>query len=194
MAIRYDAERATKALERHLMKTLQVIQHELLLDAKAGMRTPEGRSELFSGAIVAVTGIVMAQITGGPHALLDEHGKGSLMDPDNLALAEYRNSPYWNPARRDLAIRGRPAGAYTDMMGRRRVSSGKMKGINLEKIALQRTPRGDIDPNDFLPQYPSHAVKIAFRWMAMERFRWYLQKAMNTFPWGAYLKVTNTKG
>lgn len=194
MAIHYDAERATKSFERHLMKTLQVIQSELLADAKAGMRTPEGRQDLYSSGVVIVAGIVTAQITGGPHALLDEWGKGSLMDPNNPALAKYRNSTNWNPARHDLAIRGRPAGAYTDLLGKRRVSTGKLRGINLERLVLRRTPRGDIDPNDFLPQYPSRAVQIAFRWMAQDRFRWYLQKAINAFPWGKYLKVTNTKG
>jgi len=194
MAIRYDANRAIKAFEKHLMKTLQTIQHELMADAKAGMRTPEGRQDLYASGVMAVVGIVSAQITGGPHALLDNFGKGSLMDPNNPALEQYRNSPHWNPTRRDLAIRGRPKGPYTDMFGKRRVSSGALKGVNLEKLVLRRTPRGNIDPNDFLPQYPSHAVQIAFRWMAQDRFRWYLQKAINTFPWGKYLKVTNTKG
>jgi hypothetical protein len=194
MTIRYNSDAAIKAFERHLAKTLQVIQHELLADAKAGMRTPEGRRDLYASVVAAVAGIVTGQITGGPHALLDEWGKGSLMDPENPALNEYRNSPYWNPARRDLAIRGRPPGAYTDMFGRHRVSSGRAKGYNLEQMVLRKTPKGNLDPNDFLPQYPSHAVQIAFRWMAQERFRWYLQRALDTFPWGKYLKVTNTKG
>lgn len=194
MAIRYDSASAMRAFEKHLAKTLQIIQQELLTDAKAGMRTPEGRQDLYASAISAVTGIVTGQIKGGPYALLDEWGKGSLMDPNNPALNEYRNSPYWNPARKDLAIRGRPAGRYRDMFGKMRVSSGKLRGVNLERLVLQKTPKGNIDPNDFLPQYPSHAVRIAFRWMAQERFRWYLKRAMDTFPWGKYLIVTNTKG
>ncbi|MBA1335832.1 MAG: hypothetical protein HPY66_1650 [Firmicutes bacterium] len=191
MTIKFDAEKAVKAFESHLVKTVRAIQMELLHDAQAGMTTPEGRQDLFAEGIQAAAGIITAQITGGPWAIVDEYGKGSLMDPNNPALDEYRNSPFWNPVRKDLVIRGRPAGPYTNIFGERRVSSGRAKGVNLERLAVAGKIKDDVD--DFLPKYPSHAVKIAFRWMRLESFQRHLNMAIRSFPWARYLKVTNTK-
>ncbi len=179
--IKYDSKRVAQAFKIHLMATVKNIQQELLLDAKQGMNA-EGANDLFAGAITEVAGIITATICGGPYALMSEHGTGSLLDESNPALAAYKASNMWNPARRDNRIRSRPnAPGQIDIFGKPVRGRGK-GGVDLEKAGVVEA------------QYPSHAVQIAFRWMAQERFRWYLQRALDTFPWGKYLKVTNTKG
>lgn len=182
MALRYNSDAAIKAFERHLTKTLQVIQHELLADAKATMLTPEGRNDLYADSIKAVAGIITTQITGGAWAVMDEWGTGSWMDRRNPHLDEYRRSPMWNPARKVPQIVSRPnQPGQIDIFGKHVNGRGK-GGVDLERAGVVE------------PQAPSHAVQTAFRWMAQERFRWYLKRAMDTFPWGKYLIVTNTKG
>jgi len=189
MTIKLDSTRAMVAFQKHITVYLLAIREELLNDAQATMQTPEGRMDLTNGDIKIITGYVSASITGGTQATMDEWGTGSLMDTDNPALSSYRSSNRWNPARYDLKRRGRPAGRYTDIFGKVRTSRGKARGLDLELMARE----GKI-PKSYLPTPPSHAMKNAFRWLANGRFQWYLQKVITTFPWGKYLKVTNTKG
>lgn len=182
MAIHYNTGAAIKDFGKHLTKMLLTIQHELLADAKATTLTPEGRNDLYADSVKVVAGMVTAQITGGAWAVMDEWGTGSYMDRNNPHLDEYRRSPMWNPARKVPQIVSRPdAPGQIDIFGKPVRGKGK-GGVDLEKAGVVE------------PQAPSHAVQNAFRWMAQERFRWYLQRAVSTFPWGKYLKVTNTKG
>jgi hypothetical protein len=189
MTIKFDTTGAMTAFQKHLTTYLLAIREELLNDAQAGMQTPEGRTDLTNGDIKIIVGYVSTSVIGGTWATMDEWGTGSLMDPENPALSSYRNSDRWNPSRYDLKRRGRPAGQYTDIFGKVRTSSGKARGLDLEQMAEE----GKL-PESFLPTPPSHAMRNAFRWMRNGRFQWYLQKAVTSFPWGKYLKVTNTKG
>jgi len=99
------------------------------------------------------------------------------MDTSNPAYPSYRASELWNPARHDTAIRGRPAGEYTDIFGQRKTSTGKRAGRLLEK-----SPK-------FAPQAPSHAMRDAMRWMENGRMQEVLSQLMATFPWGKYIVV-----
>lgn len=189
MTIRFDADRAMAAFQKHLTTYLLAIREELLKDTTAGMQTPEGRMDLTTGTIEVIVGHVSTSIVGGTWATMDEWGTGSLMDTTNPALSSYRSSDRWNPARYDLKRRGRPAGQYTDIFGKVRTSRGRARGLDLERMAEE----GKL-PSSYLPTPPSHAMRDAFRWMQNGRFQWYLQKAITSFPWGKYLKVTNTKG
>jgi hypothetical protein len=168
---------------------IMIVRDEILLDAQSDMNTQDARDDLTEGDVKAIAGYVSASIIGGPWAVMDEWGTGSLMDPENPALASYRNSELWNPERHDLARRGRPMGSYTDIFGEKHVSSGNSEGLNLEVMA----ETGKLPPS-FLPTPPSHALQKAFEWMDAGSFQKHLRKAIATFPWGKYLKVTNTKG
>lgn len=189
MSIKFDADRAMAAFQKHMTAYLLAVREELLNDTQSGMKTPAGRMDLTNGDIKIIVGYVSASVIGGSWAVMDEWGTGSLMDTSNPALSGYRSSDRWNPARRDLKRRGRPAGRYTDIFGKVRTSRGKARGLDLERMAEE----GKL-PSSYLPTPPSHAMHNAFRWMQNGRFQWYLQKAVTSFPWGKYLKVTNTKG
>lgn len=173
--IRYDVDKAMVDFQAHLLKYALQLREELLNEARQGMHTPEGAKDLNEGEIKMAVGFISASIVGGAWAVMDEWGKGSKMDPNNPALDEYKRSGLWNPARHDHAIRGRPKGTYKDIFGRTQYSSGIREGVNLE--------------HRYEPQQPSHALQTAQRWMMNGRFQWMLQKAVSSFPWGAYLKV-----
>lgn len=68
---------------------------------------------------------------GGMGALITEWGSGVNMDLSNEALYDYIGGTYWNPARPDVAIVGRPAGTYLDLDNQPHVSSGRMEGKEL---------------------------------------------------------------
>lgn len=181
--IRFDSTRMVKDLRVALTKALTQLQHEVLADAEGKMLTPEGRADIEAMPVKEIAGIISAIIVEGPWAVMDEFGKGSLMDTQNPFLDEYRNSELWNPARSDLVIRGRPAGSYKNIFGETRVSSGKMAGLDLEH-------RADATGNiAFMPRPPSHALQTAMRWMASGRFQDVLKATLQSFPWGDYLVV-----
>jgi len=182
MTIRFDADRAMVAFQKHLTTYFLAIREELLNDAKATMLTPEGRMDLSVGDIKIITGYISSSVIGGAWATMDEWGTGSWMDRNNPYLDEYRRSAMWNPARKVPQIVSRPnQPGQIDIFGRTVNGKGR-GGVDLEKAGVVE------------PQAPSHAMQNAFRWMANGRFQWYLQKAITSFPWGKYLKVTNTKG
>ncbi len=80
-------------------------------------------------------------------AIMHEWGSGSLMDTANPDLEDYKQSVFWNPARPDHAIRGRPAGTYLGIDGRWHTTKGTMEGVNLE--------------HRFKPIKPTHFVRNA---------------------------------
>jgi hypothetical protein len=142
------------------------------------MSTNRGAESLHDGGFDATVDVIAAYIVGGAWAAMDEWGKGSLMDTTNPALDAYRNSPAWNPARPDTAIRGRPKGYYADMWGRRQYSGGGLEGVNLEELGDQ-----------WLPRAPSHAIATAARWMRSHRFQAVLNDVLRSFPWGNFLEI-----
>ena len=181
--IKFDSVRALRDFKKAVKLALIQLQGEVLADAEGKMLTPEGRADIEAGPTEEVAGIVSAFIIEGPWAVLDEFGKGSLLDSQSPFLEAYRNSGLWNPARSDLVVRGRPAGSYTNIFGETAYSSGRQEGRNLERI-------GDVtgDPG-FMPHPPSHALQTAFRWMALGRFQTVIGQAFQAFPWGNYLIV-----
>lgn len=75
---------------------------------------------------------------GGMGALITEWGSGSEMDLSNEGLYDYIGGPYWNPARPDTTIVGRPEGAYVDLDGEVHYSHGRWEGKDLEKGIYKR--------------------------------------------------------
>lgn len=170
-------------LRRELTKALVVLQKELLDEARQGMKTPEGAKDLDAETIKDVAGVISALVIGGPWAIIDEFGTGSLMDTSNPFLDEYRNSALWNPARPDNVIRGRPAGTQPTMFGER-TFEGNAPGVDLERLA-----RAGVISEEYLPQPPSKALRTAARWMANGRFQKVIKGILETFPWGKYLVI-----
>ena len=119
-------------------------------------------------------------------ALADSYGVGSLMTSNNPGLQEYMNSKRWNPARTGKTIVGRPEGYYTDIFGRRRHSTGAMKGRPLEN-------RANITNTDYYisPSNPSYALQMAEQWL----YKTYLPRAyklaVKNTNFGKYLKEIN---
>lgn len=177
MSVRFDAARAERDFRAALIIAMKQLQQELLDESQGGMKTPEGRESLHLGDIEETATLITAEVVGGAWAAMDEWGTGSLMDTSNPAYPSYRASELWNPARHDTAIRGRPAGEYTDIFGQRKTSTGKRAGRLLEK-----SPK-------FAPQAPSHAMRDAMRWMENGRMQEVLSQLMATFPWGKYIVV-----
>lgn len=113
------------------------------------MSTAEGRSSL---QIVQLDGsqYITCQVIGAAYAIMDSYGTGSLMDTGNPFLSHYVGSQLWNPVRYSNAIHGRPNGYYIDILGRKKYTSGKMSGINIE--------------THFEPQRASYAFQRAEQW------------------------------
>lgn len=178
MSIGYDVSAMTSAFTKYIAGVLKQLQSEYLAECETHMLTPEGRADLTASEIKDINGMFIAEVIGGTWAVLDEWGIGSLMDTSNPVLDEYRNSDLWNPARYDLAIRGRPAGEYTNIFGYTQISSGRMAGLDLE-----RKP-------GFEPRPPSHAMQTAMRWLTNGRWQKVLQGALDNFPWGNFIVAT----
>ena len=167
------------AFREHVIATLLLIQQEYLAEAKSHMLTPEGAESLKPEEIALLGDFIMANVSGGAWAVMDEMGKGSLMDTENSALDEYRNSALWNPSRYDTTIRSRERGSYVNIFGETVYSNSNVGGIDLEQKG-----------GKFAPQPPSHAMQTAARWMMNGRIQVIWREAMQAFPWGNYIVVT----
>lgn len=157
------------------------LQQELLAEAKQRMLTPEGIESLHEEEIKDIANVIVASISGGAWAAMDEYGTGSLMDASNPALAEYKGSDAWNPARYDNKIRTRPdAPGQVDIFGNPVNGHGK-GGYDLEK-------EGKVTA---MP--PSHAMETAMRWMKNGRMQSKIQEVVRNFPFGKFIEVYKTK-
>lgn len=156
------------------------LQQELLTESKQNMLTSEGVESLHDETIADIAGVIVASISGGAWAVLDEFGSGSAMDLNNPALATYKNSPMWNPARQDNKIRSRPnQPGQIDIFGNPVNGRGK-GGHDLEVDGKVK------------PQPPSHAIQTAARWMQNGRMRAAIQGVVKAFPFSKFI-ICDTK-
>lgn len=99
----------------------------------------DGDSVIDSEISKAKSRIVATIYAYGQRAWILEYGRGSLMDNVNVNpyLNEYLQSEKINPWRKrkgSKAIYGRPEGEYEDLDGNTQWSSGKLSGVNLERL------------------------------------------------------------
>ena len=172
-------------MQKHIVVTLKLIQEEYLNEVRSHMRTPEGKESLTAEEIEILGSFITANVFGGAWAAMDNYGTGSRMALDNPALDDYMKSELWNPARKDIARRGRREGEYTDIFGAKKDSTGIMEGLDLEKMARQ----GKLPPS-FLPTPPSRAIETAAAWMKNGRIQRIWRESLATFPWGMFFIVT----
>jgi hypothetical protein len=162
---------------------MKQLQQELLAEAKQRMLTSEGAESLHDEEIVDIANVIVAGISGGAWAAMDEWGKGSLMDLSNPSLQKYMSSGLWNPARgSDPTIRSRSRGTYTNIFGEQVESKSNVAGIDLEQLG-----------GKFEPRPPSRAIETAMRWMKNGRMRVVIHEVVKSFPFHKFIEVYKTK-
>lgn len=181
MGISFDVDRCITALQQQLVAAMKDLQEELLLGVQQGMLTPEGAADLEAKDIEVVANVIVASVVGGPWAIMDSFGTGTLSDRFNPALKDYMVSDMWNPARgNDLTIRSRPnAPGQRDIFGNPVNGKGK-GGVDLEALGIVDT------------QPPSNAFETATRWMRHNRMRQKIQETVKFFPFGKFI-ITDKK-
>jgi hypothetical protein len=187
MSVRFDKTACLSALRTCLATAIKKAQREYLNEIRSGVKHPEAYDDWKASDIEEAAGVIAGEVIGGPWAIMDTYGRGSRMDASNPALEEYRQSEYWNPARPDLYIRGRPKGTYVDIFGRQRESKGNMEGVNLEELDAKMPARFK---GNFEPWPPSKAFQVATQVMENGRFRETIQQAVDSFPWGDFIIAT----
>ncbi len=186
MSVKFDTQGCLNLLTQRLMAAVEILLREYLQSAQSHMQTREGAESLHEGAGELLAGYIAATIIGGAWAAMDNYGRGSLMDTANPALQQYRGSDLWNPARPDLAIRGRPKGAYKNIFGETRQSMGVLEGVNLETGGMPARFQ-----ETFAPWPPSHALETAAKWLLTEkRPQKVLKDALADFPWFQFIIAT----
>lgn len=137
------------------------------------------------------TNIIIGYLQSNKHVLADSYGTGSLMLDNNPGFQEYKNSEYWNPARKGKAIAGRPSGMYKDIFGNTHKTSGKFKGINIEGMKVNDSKNNT--PYYITPTPPSKALQQAEQWL----YKTYLPRAykntMQRMNFNKYLIEYNKK-
>lgn len=161
---RYDV--AARDYVERMMECIDRLADEYLNEVTAGMKTDAGKGDVRVEKLTDDDKLYLArQVIGGPFAVMDSFGTGSLADVSNPAWNDYIDSVMYNPERAKVPgapITGRPEGEYTNIFGEQAYSSGRLAGVNLEKF-----PGSPIRP-----QSPSGAFQDAESWFkASDRVR-----------------------
>jgi hypothetical protein len=181
MGIRFSSQLCVESLRISLSMALYKVASAYINEVRASMQTPEGADDIedislddvdFVATAVAVT------VVGGAWAVMDNYGKGSLMDTTNPALDDYRNSELWNPARHGYEIVGRPEGWYTNIFGEQVYSKGGLEGKNIERYRGKE------------PIFPSYAFQVAARWLENYRFAEVINNVLEEFSFAPFFIAT----
>lgn len=132
------------------------------------------------------TNIIIGYLQSNKYVLADSYGTGSLMLDNNPGFQEYKNSEYWNPARKGKAIVGRPEGKYIDIFGVQHTTKGTYKGKKIENMNFGTKYY-------IAPTHASRALQQAEQWL----YKTYLPRAykntMQRMNFNKYLIEYNKK-
>lgn len=108
--------------------------------------------------------MLIGYLKANTYVLAESYGTGRFMLDNNPGFEEYKRN-YWHKYRRSKAIYGREAGTYTDIFGRKHVTSGAFKGVNIEGKKVY-TRKKDTERDYFIsPTRPSYAIQLANNWL-----------------------------
>lgn len=132
-------------------KAANQLLKELYDEISSGMTTSEGKKDL-QRMSENEERIFRRRVIGCADAIMDSYGTGSEMDKTNPFYNSYRHSSLWNTSRRGtVAIVGRSKGFYIDIYGKKRYSTGRREGVNIEDY--------------YKPISPSYAFQRAEIWL-----------------------------
>lgn len=169
----------TEGFIRDITLAFKAEVREVLVRLYAEIVKNSPTSEIVSSVIMEVEDlgkeIIARAFPNHWTAIMHEWGSGSLLDPNNPDLAEYKASEYWNPARSDHYIRGRPKGYYKGIDDQIHYSGGAQEGEVLEGIHYRPIP-------------PKHFVKRAVETIE-PIFYQRLEEVLAKFPIERYVVV-----
>ena len=173
--LRLNYAKAAKGYQATVKKAADQLLKELYNEIRQGMDTSEGKKDL-QKMTENEERIFRRKVIGCADAIMDSYGTGSEMDKTNPFYMSYRHSSLWNTARRGtVAIVGRHKGFYIDIYGRKRYSTGRREGVNIEdyyapispSFAFQRAEtwftKGN-KVNEVLSRYLSEYVKGMYQY------------------------------
>lgn len=186
MIMGYDAQRASKDLEKKLAVQITGLTGLVMETARSNVRYyPEVRNHLQRHMFVLANQMISGEVTADYwQAWLEQFGKGSLMADasQNPGLVTYMNSEAWNRlrSRGSRVVVGRLRGNYKSIDGKIRNSGGSYAGVDLEELAA----RGDID-SSFGPTPPTFFMRKALQ-MNKNRILQALVEVIDNFPYHKY--------
>ena len=146
----FSSARAADGYRQAVNNAADQLLKELYDEISSGMDTSEGKKDLQKMSENEEM-IFRRKVIGCANAIMDSYGTGSEMDKTNPFYMSYRHSSLWNTARRGtVAIVGRSKGFYIDIYGKKRYSTGRREGINIEDY--------------YAPMSPSYAFQRAEVW------------------------------
>lgn len=169
MRLHTDKNLLIQEFKSKLMAEVENSKHQLENDIKMrfGSVTPVGKIELDT-YVETINEKIRIYIDGNALTLFNNYGSGSLMDyTNNDLIGEYISDGNWNPHRSigDNAIKGRPAGKYTDIFGKQRESKGNREGEDLEGKRIKTKAGFELRIE---PQPPSHAIEYGISWFVVQ--------------------------
>lgn len=162
MALRFDSEGAYRFLHEMILKAADLSAERFVKSSTEGLSgaAKAGTQKRIEDTAEAIKWIVEFNAD----AIVESYGTGTLADtgPDSYWNQYKGNSAFWNPARFGKRIVGRPPGAYTDLWGRKRVSSGRFEGRPL----IVSNGKGKVGKLFTVREYfPMRTIQNAERWL-----------------------------
>lgn len=131
--IKFDWAAMYRDLTDVVMEVVDTMTGEIYQEATSALSSDgEADSEQEAVTYDAVKQIVTGQCTFYAQALVESFGTGEYSDRTSQAYwNDYKNSEFWNSARKNQTIVGRRYGEYVDMWGNKRNSTGTREGVPL---------------------------------------------------------------